>query len=151
VVSGVAAEPALVDEPLFGPVERQPHVLEVENRLDRLPAHDLGRVLVHQVVAALHRVVGVPLPVVLLHVPDGGAHAALGGAGVAPGGVELGDDGGRRPAGRFQRSPKTGPAPADYQTVVSMKVEVHPPPGIWEASKVTITRVPTPSRKKTTE
>ena len=77
VVAGVAAEPALVDLALGRAVERQAHVLEVEDRVDRLLREDLGGVLVDQVVAALHGVEGVPLPVVLLDVRERGGHAAL--------------------------------------------------------------------------
>ena len=68
VVAGVAAEPALVDATLGRAVERQAEVLELDHRVDRLAAHDLGRGLVDEVVAALHRVEGVPLPRVLFDV-----------------------------------------------------------------------------------
>ena len=110
VVAGVAAEAALVDLALGGPVERQPHLLQVEDRVDGLLGHDLGGVLVDQVVAALDGVEGVPLPVVLLDVGQGGAHAALRRAGVGPGRVELGEHRGARRAGRT-RGPRACPAP----------------------------------------
>ena len=77
VVGGVAAEAALVDLALGRAVERQAHVLEVDDRVDGLLREDLGRVLVDQVVAALDGVEGVPLPAVLLDVGEGGGHAAL--------------------------------------------------------------------------
>ena len=77
VVAGVAAEPALVDAALGRAVERQAEVLELDHRVDRLAAHDLGRGLVDEVVAALHRVERVPLPRVLFDVGQRGAHAAL--------------------------------------------------------------------------
>ena len=92
VVAGVAAEAALVDLTLGRPVERQAHLLQVEDRVDGLLRQDLGGVLVDQVVAALDRVEGVPLPVVLLHVGERGGHTALRGARVGAGGVELGQD-----------------------------------------------------------
>ncbi len=82
VVAGVPAEPALVDAALGGAVERHPHLLEVEHRVDGFLAHDLDGVLVGEVVATLAGVEGVPLPVVFLHVRQCGAHAALGRAGV---------------------------------------------------------------------
>ena len=53
---------------------------------------DLDRVLVAEVVGALHRVEGVLLRAVLGRVPERGVDAALGRAGVAPRRVELGDD-----------------------------------------------------------
>src|SRR6266508_2712536 len=62
VVAGVAAEPALIDPSVSGPVEWQAPVLQLEDGVDCLLAHDEGRGLIHQVVAALHRVEGMPLP-----------------------------------------------------------------------------------------
>ena len=80
VVGGVAAEAALVDLALGRAVERQAHVLEVDDRVDRLLREDLGRILVDEVVAALDGVEGVPLPAVLLDVRERRRHAALRGA-----------------------------------------------------------------------
>lgn len=93
VLAGVPAEAALVDEPVRGAVERQPHLLQVEDGVDGLLGHHLGGVLVDQEVTALDGVEGVPLPVVLFDVGQRGAHAALGRAGVRPGRVQLGQDG----------------------------------------------------------
>ena len=119
VVAGVAAEPALVDLAVGRPVERQAHVLQLDDRLDRLARQDLGRVLVDQVVAALDRVVHVPLPVVLLLVAEGGADAALGGAGVGAGRVQLGQDRGLDAvAGQLERGPQAGAAGADDDRLV---------------------------------
>src|SRR5690606_20826671 len=96
VVGGVAAEPTLVDLALGCAVERQPHVLEVDDRVDRLFGEDLGGVLVDEVVAALDGVEGVPLPRVLFDVGEGRSHAALSRTGVRTRRVELRDDGGLR-------------------------------------------------------
>ncbi len=100
VVASVAAEAPLVDLALGGAVEGQAHVLEVDDRVDGLLREDLRGVLVDEVVAALDRVVGVPLGVVLFDVREGGGHAALRGAGVGSGRVELRDD----------ADPRLGPA-----------------------------------------
>ena len=105
VVAGVAAEAALVDAALGRAVERQAEVLELDHRVDRLAAHDLGGGLVDEVVAALHRVEGVPLPRVLFDVGQRGAHAALRRPRVRAGGIELGDDGGAALAGHLDRRP----------------------------------------------
>lgn len=118
VVAGVAAEPALVDATLGRAVERQAHALEVEDRVDGLLRHDLGGVLVDQVVAALDRVEGVPLPVVLLDVRQRGAHAALRGAGVGARGVQLGDDRGAGLLRGLERRAHAGAACADDDDVV---------------------------------
>jgi hypothetical protein len=122
VVARVATEAALVDLALGRAVERQAHLLEVDDRVDGLAAHDLGSVLVDEVVAALDGVEGVPLPVVLLDVGEGRAHAALGRAGVGPGGVELGEHR-RTGAGRgLERRAHAGAAGSDDDDVVLVRL-----------------------------
>src|SRR5205085_6135306 len=119
-------EAALVDAAVGGPVEGQAHVLELDDGIDRLAAHDLGGVLVDEVVAALDRVEGVPLPGVLLDVGQGGAHPALGGTGVGPGGVELGDDGGGRSLGGLERGPQAA-SPGSHDHAAELVVgDGHP-------------------------
>ena len=114
VVAGVAAELALVDLAVRRAVERQAHVLELDDRLDRLAGEHLGGVLVDQVVAALDGVEHVPLPVVLLEVAESGADTALGGAGVGAGGIQLRQDGGVDAfAGQLESGPQAGAAGAD--------------------------------------
>src|SRR5699024_2705425 len=124
VVAGVPAEAALVDPALGGAVEGQPHLLEVEHRVDGLLGHHLGGVLVHQVVTALDGVVGVPLPVVVLDVRQRGTHAALGRAGVGAGGGELGDDRGAGALGGRQGRAHAGAAGGDDHHVVGMGLHV---------------------------
>ena len=82
VVARVPTEPTLVDLAVGRAIEGQAHALQVEYGVDRLAAHDLDGVLVAQEVAALDRVVRVPLPVVFLDVRQRRAHAALRRAGV---------------------------------------------------------------------
>ena len=119
VVPGVAAEAPLVDLAVRRAVERQAHVLELDDGLDRLAGEDLGRVLVDEVVAALDRVEHVPLPVVLLLVAQGGAHPALGGAGVGAGRVQLGQDGRVDPGlGQLDGGPQAGAPGTDDERVV---------------------------------
>ena len=125
VVAGVAAEAALVDLALGRAVERQAEVLELDDRVDRLAAHDLGRGLVDEVVAALHRVEGVPLPGVLFDVGERRAHAALRRAGVRAGGVELGEHRGPALARRLDGGPQAGASRADDHGVVAVVVDVH--------------------------
>ena len=166
VVAGVAAEPALVDQSLGGAVERQAQVLELDDRLDRVMAHHLGRVLVDQVVAALDRVEPVPLPVVLLGVAERGAHAALGRPGVRSRGIQLADDAdaGLRPevALQLQRGVQPGPPGADHHRVQVVRPrprpaafgladeghENGPMAGAPTGSKVTITKIPSSSQMK---
>ena len=93
VLAGVATEAALIDLAVGRAVERQAHVLEVDDRVDGLLREDLSGILVDEVVATLDGVVGVPLPVVLLHVGERCGHAALRRTRVRAGGVELGDHG----------------------------------------------------------
>ena len=120
VVAGVPAEPALVDAALGGAVERHPHLLEVQHRVDGFLAHDLDGVLVGEVVAALDGVEGVPLPVVLFDVRQCRAHAALRRAGVAARRVELGQHRGADAGSGLDGGPHARAACADDDDVVAM-------------------------------
>ena len=122
VVAGVAAEAALVDLALRRAVERQAHLLEVEDRVDGLLREDLGGILVDQVVAALDGVEGVPLPVVFLDVREGRGHAALRRAGVRAGGVELGDHRGAGVRAGLDRGAHPGATGPDDDDVVLVVV-----------------------------
>ena len=123
VVGGVAAEAALVDLALGRAVERQPHVLEVDDGVDRLLGEDLRGILVDEVVAALDGVEGVPLPGVLFDVRERRGHAALRRAGVRARRVELGDDRGPRAGPGLDRRPHPGAAGADDDDVELVVVD----------------------------
>ncbi len=120
VIAGMTAEATLVDAPLGCAVERQAHLLEVEDRVDGLLAHDLGGILVDEVVAALDGVEGVPLPVVLLDVGEGGAHAALGRAGVGASRVELRQHRRSGALARLEGGAHAGAAGADDDDVIGV-------------------------------
>ena len=120
VIAGVPAEPALVDAALGGPVERHPHLLQVQHRVDGFLAHDLDGVLVGEVVAALDGVEGVPLPVVLFDVGQRRAHPALRRAGVAARRVQLGQHRRADPRPRLDGGPHARAACADDDDVVAM-------------------------------
>ena len=85
------AERALVDLALFGAAERHAEMLELVDRLGRLAAQILDRVLVAEPVAALDGVVHVPLPVVGAHVAEARRDPALRRDGVRPRREDLGD------------------------------------------------------------
>ena len=123
VVGGVAAEASLVDLSLGRPVEGQTHVLEVDDRVDRLFRQDLSGILVDEVVATLDGVEGVPLPGVFLDVRQGSCHAALGRARVRPGGVELGDHRGLRAGACLDGRAHPGAAGADDHDVELVVVD----------------------------
>ena len=129
VVGGVSAEAALVDLALGGAVERQTHVLEVDDGVDRLLGEDLRGILVDEVVAALDGVEGVPLPRVLFDVGERGGHAALRGAGVRAGRVELRDDGGAGAGARLDRGTHARAAGADDDDVELVVVHTVPQDG----------------------
>src|SRR5699024_10387613 len=120
VVTGVPAEAALVDPPLRGAVERQAHLLQVEDGVDGLLGHHFRGVLVNEVVPTLDGVEGVPFPVVVLYVRQRGAHHTLGRDRVGAGGVEIGDDGGACPFRGFQGRAHAGATGANDYDVVAV-------------------------------
>ena len=81
-LTAVPAEPALIDLAIRCAIEGKPHVLQLDDRVDRLPREHLRRILIHQVVATLDGVEHVPFPVVLFRVPKRGADSTLRGTGV---------------------------------------------------------------------
>ena len=106
-----AAERAGPEQALLVAVEGDADVLEVEQLVGRLPAHDLDRVLVAQVVRPLDGVEGVRFPGVLG--VEGRVDPALGGVGVGADGVDLGDDAHRGPRlGRAEGGALAGEAGA---------------------------------------
>src|SRR6202012_1008454 len=111
-----AAEGAGAEVAALVAVEGDAGVLEPQDLVRRLAAHDLDRVLVTQVVRALDGVERVGLPRVLGI--EGGVDAAGGGHRVRADRVDLGDDrhGGARLCGR-QRGALTGQPGADDQYV----------------------------------
>ncbi len=90
VVAGVATETTLVNLALWGAVERQTHLFQVQHGVDGFLGHNFCCVLVNQVVATLDGVEGVPFPVVFFDVGKCCTHAALGCTGVRAGWVKLG-------------------------------------------------------------
>ena len=132
-VARVAAEAALVDLAVLGAVEGQAHVLELDDRLDRLVGQDLRRVLVDQVVAALDGVVHVPLGVVFFLVAERGADAALRGAGMRARRIELRQHGRLDAvAGELERRPQAGAAGAHDDGLVLVDSRTCP---TWRSSR----------------
>ena len=89
MIAGVTTEATLVDLAVWCAVERQTHVLEVDNGLNRFLRENLGGILVDQVIATLYGVEGVPLPAVFFNVGKGRSHAALSCTSVRAGREEL--------------------------------------------------------------
>ena len=112
-----AAEGAGAELALLVAVEGDAEVLEVQQLLRRLAAHDLDRVLVGEVVGALDRVEGVRLPAVVL--VQRRVDPALGGVRVRADGVDLADDPDRDALLRSgKRGALSGEAGSDHQDVV---------------------------------
>ena len=114
---GGAAERPRAEMTGLAAVERDARVLQPQHLAGRLPAHDLDRVLVAEVIRALHGVVGVRLPRIVR--VQRRVDPAGGGVGVRSDGMDLGHDRHRRAlAGRCQGGSLTGEAGADDQDVV---------------------------------
>ena len=90
-VGGMPAEAPLRDMSVLGAREGHPHAFEVDDRGGGLLREQPGRILVDQPVAALDRVIVMPMPVVVLHIAQAGGDAALGRTGMGTQRLELGD------------------------------------------------------------
>ncbi len=80
MIAGVSAEATLVDLAFRSAVEGETHVFEIYDRIDCFFGENLGRILVNQVVAALHRVKSMPFPVIILDICQGSCHSTLSGS-----------------------------------------------------------------------
>src|SRR3569832_472952 len=117
-VLALATEGALIDLAVVEPRERHACVLELHHQARGRSAHVFDRVLVAEVIAALHRVVHVPVPVVRAHVAERGIHAALRRDRVRARRKDLGYDGHRGlRLGQLQRGAQATAARADHQRV----------------------------------
>ena len=120
LVVGMPAERPLGDLALRRAIKREPHVLQLNDRLNRFVAEDLHRVLVRQVVGAFDRVVCMPLGAILFEVSQGRADTTLSRPGVGAEGVELADDGRIDFLGSVQRGHQARPASTDDHRVETM-------------------------------
>ena len=117
MVSGVTTKAALVDFAIRGSVERQTHVLEIDNCVDGFFRENLCSVLVYQIVSTFDRVKGVPLPAVLLDVGESCSHTALGGTRVRASGIELRNYRGLGVRASFDSRPHSGATGADNHNI----------------------------------
>ena len=90
-VTGMPAKSALGNLAILGPIKRQAEVLQLKHRFHSLLAHDLGYVLVAQVVRTLYCIEKVPLRAVGFFITQGRTDPTLGRAGVAPYRIEFGE------------------------------------------------------------
>ena len=98
-------------------------------RYHRLAAHHLHGILITEVVAAFDRVVGVPLPMILLHVAQGRANPALRRARMRTRRVELAQYRRVRDPRELQRRPQSGAASTYDHRIELMRHLSPPPPG----------------------
>lgn len=109
ILEGLTTERSLVDLSFLGsgegntvvleltraisirPFPYSPHRAHLDNRIRRLLAHVMNRILVTQPITTLDGVVHVPPPIILGHVSQSGIDTTLGGDGVRTCGEKLGD------------------------------------------------------------
>ena len=109
-IHGHATEGALQNLAVIGAREGHAPMLELVDGLWRVAAEKLDGVLVAQPIAALHRVVHVPAPIVGAHIAERRGDAALRGDGVRAGGEHLGDAGGAQAPPRYSRPRREAPS-----------------------------------------
>ena len=115
----VASEVALEDQPVLGPVEQGPPVLELAHPVGSLLGVELGHAPVVEHLAAAHGVAEVDLPAVLVvDVAERRGHAALGHDGVGLPQQRLADQRGAQSLGPcLDGGPQPGAAGADDDDV----------------------------------
>ncbi len=125
-ILALSAEGALVDAAVVQTRKGHAEVFQFVHGLRSNPAHVLDGILVAQVIAALDRVVHVPMPVVVEHIGQGRIDPALGRHRVRTRGKNLGYHRypGIRP-GKLQGSPKAGPSGAHDQRVETSSGQCH--------------------------
>ena len=116
-----AAERALINFAIFGARKRHSIVLELDDRIRRLFAHVLDRVLVAEPVGAFNGVVHVPAPIVVTHVAERRADATLCRHRVAARREHFRHACGREPRLRqTERGPQAGPARSNDDHIVAV-------------------------------
>ena len=66
--------------------QRHPEMLQFIHHLARLTAHELNRVLVAEIIGTLHRIIHMPVPIILSNVPERCRDASLRRYGMRAGG-----------------------------------------------------------------
>jgi hypothetical protein len=120
-VTGVTTEAPLIDPTIRCPVEGKSPMLEFDDGVDRLAGEDFGRVLIDEVVAALHGVEHMPDPVVLLDVPEGSGDPTLSSTGVRANRIQFADDGHIAFAGQLCGSHQASTACANDDRIETME------------------------------
>ena len=91
VFFGLSSEGSLVNFAFFGSGEGESVGFELEDGFGGLFTHVVDGVLVAQPVAAFYCVVGVPPPIIGVHIAKSSIDATLGCDGMRPGGEQFGD------------------------------------------------------------
>jgi hypothetical protein len=123
VIFRVAAKKTLVDAAIGRAVEGKSQMFQFDHRFDGVPAKDFGGVLVHQIIAAFHRVEHMPFGTVGFRVSQGGRNAPLRRARVGPGGIKFRQNGHvALLLSEGERGVETGAAGPDDQIIKAMRV-----------------------------
>uniref|UniRef100_A0A2M3ZLN8 Uncharacterized protein n=1 Tax=Anopheles braziliensis TaxID=58242 RepID=A0A2M3ZLN8_9DIPT len=78
VLQTLSTESSLIDLAIGGTRERHAVVFQLNHGLRCLARHVVDCILIAQPIRTLHRIVHVPLPIVLLHITEGRINASLG-------------------------------------------------------------------------
>ena len=122
-IAGMAAERPLGNLALGRTVEGETHMFQFVDYVDCFLAHDVDRILVGEVVAALNCVKGVPFGPILFEVAQGCADSPLRSAGMAAGRIEFGQDSGIAALAGVEGRHEPGAASADNDGFKSVGVD----------------------------
>ena len=114
----LAAERTLIDTAIVKTGERQPHVLQFQNRFRAGFAHIFNRVLVADVVRSFYGIVHVPFPVIFMGITERHGDATLCGYGMGTGWEDFGEQRtGLAALGNLQRCAHTCAACANNNSI----------------------------------
>ena len=120
-VSRLASKGSLVDLTLASSAERHAVGLELENGSGGLSGHVLDGILITKPVRSLHGIIEVELPVIVMHVSEGGIDSSLSSDGVRSGWEKLRDACSFESGlGQAEGSSETSTTSADDDRVICM-------------------------------
>ncbi len=117
-IAGVASKGPLGNPSIRGPIEGNPHMLQLVDGPRSILGQNLGCILIGEIIGAFDRVVHVPFPGVWLFISQCRSDSPLGCAGMGPRRVDFADQSHISHPGHFHGGSQTGKAGTHNHNVV---------------------------------